>query len=60
MKNKDGFFTCKRAGPLRNFEMAKNRDGLIAVWDGQSRGTGNMIENASKLGLQVFILRNDT
>jgi hypothetical protein len=39
--------------------MAKNTDGLIAVWDGQSCGTGNMIENASKPGLRVFTLWND-
>lgn len=49
----------KQAGPLRNIEMAKSADGLIAIWDGQSRGTKNMIENARKLGLRIFLLRTD-
>lgn len=49
----------KRAGPVRNLEMAKNADGLVAVWDGQSRGTHNMIDKAIELGLRVFILRSD-
>lgn len=50
----------KKAGPLRNLEMAKNGDGLIAIWDGQSRGTKSMIKYAKDLGLRVFILRIDS
>lgn len=34
----------KRAGMLRNFEMACYADALIAFWDGESPGTKNMIE----------------
>lgn len=45
----------KRAGPLRNRQMAELADGLIAVWDGKSRGTANMIEMAKELGLRVFV-----
>lgn len=45
----------KAAGPIRNKTMADNADALIAVWDGESRGTKNMIELARKLGLKVFI-----
>lgn len=49
----------KRAGPLRNRKMAENAEGLVAVWDGASRGTSNMIETAQKLGLRIYILRTD-
>lgn len=49
----------KRAGPVRNKEMSENADGLIAVWDGNSRGTANMIELAQKRGLRVFVYRTD-
>lgn len=34
----------KVAGIIRNQEMAKYADALIAVWDGKSRGTKHMIE----------------
>lgn len=49
----------KKAGPLRNLEMAKNADGLIAIWDGRSRGTKSMIDYALKIGLRVFVWRLD-
>ena len=45
------------AGPIRNQHMAKMADALIAVWDGESRGTKNMIETAKKRGLKVYIHR---
>ena len=45
----------KRAGPMRNREMADNADALIAYWDGKSRGTKNMIEEATKRGLKVSV-----
>ena len=35
----------KAAGPIRNRQMAEYADAAIIVWDGQSRGTRNMIEN---------------
>jgi len=34
----------KRAGYLRNEEMADFADGLLAFWDGESRGTAHMIQ----------------
>lgn len=34
------------AGPIRNAKMAENADALIAFWDGESRGTYNMIDTA--------------
>lgn len=36
----------KSAGPIRNAKMAENADALIAFWDGESRGTYNMIDTA--------------
>jgi hypothetical protein len=45
----------KRAGVLRNQEMADYADALIAVWDGESPGTKNMINEANKRGLKVYI-----
>lgn len=35
----------RSAGPQRNRAMAEYADGAIIIWDGQSRGTRNMIEN---------------
>lgn len=45
----------RQAGPMRNREMAANADALIAFWDGKSRGTKNMINEAQKRGLKVSI-----
>ncbi len=45
----------KSAGHIRNAEMADYADALIAFWDGKSRGTANMIENARKRGLKIKI-----
>lgn len=47
----------KRAGPLRNIEMADYADALVALWDGKSRGTKHMIEEADRLGLRVHVFR---
>lgn len=46
----------KSAGPRRNREMAEIADGLIAFWDGKSRGTKNMIETATQMGLLVRVI----
>ena len=47
----------KAAGYIRNTEMAKNADALVAFWDGQSLGTKHMIATASQLGLSVHVVR---
>lgn len=53
----------KKAGFVRNVEMAKfaienNSVGvLIAFWDGKSKGTKHMIEQATKYGLNVYIVQ---
>ena len=46
----------KAAGSIRNAEMAENADALIAFWDGESRGTRNMIETATYKGLSVRVV----
>lgn len=45
----------KSAGHRRNADMANIADALIALWDGESRGTKSMIELANKKGLHVHI-----
>lgn len=40
----------RAAGPLRNKEMSEYADALVAFWDGESRGTKNMIELMKKAG----------
>lgn len=47
----------RAAGHMRNEKMAQYADALIAVWDGKSSGTRNMIENAKKRGLKVFVYK---
>lgn len=47
----------KMAGPMRNREMAEYAEALLAIWDGESRGTANMIEEATKRGLFVQVHR---
>ena len=49
----------KRAGPLRNIQMAEYADGLIAIWDGKSKGTKHMIDQANKQGLVVYIFKGN-
>ena len=47
------------AGFMRNEEMAiytsefKPDAGLLLIWDGKSKGSGNMLKNARKYGLKV-------
>lgn len=47
----------KAAGPIRNEEMARYADVLIAFWDGVSRGTKDMINRAQQHGLIVLVIR---
>jgi len=47
----------KIAGPIRNGEMANTGDALIALWDGKSRGTRDMIAKARLKGLKIHIQR---
>lgn len=43
------------AGPMRNRDMAAFGDGLLAIWDGVSPGTKNMIEEMRKLEKPVRV-----
>jgi len=45
----------KAAGPIRNKKMGDYANALIAIWDGESRGTGHMISYAKSKGLKVYI-----
>lgn len=45
----------KAAGHIRNRQMGDFADGLIAYWDGKSRGTKGMIEYMQSLGKPVLI-----
>lgn len=46
----------KGAGHIRNREMAIYAQALIAVWDGHSSGTYDMITLAQVCDLKVFVL----
>lgn len=45
----------RSAGFRRNRKMAYYADALIAVWDGQSKGTADMIKVAAKAGLKIHV-----
>ena len=47
----------RAAGPKRNQEMAEEADALAAFWDGESRGTGDMIRSARRRGLRLLVTR---
>jgi hypothetical protein len=49
----------KSAGYIRNTEMSKKADALICLWDGESRGTRNMIDLMEKKK-STFICVYDT
>lgn len=46
----------KKAGYIRNEEMAKYADALIAFWDGKSKGTKHMIDIAKRYNLKIKII----
>lgn len=45
----------KRAGFVRNSQMADYADALVAIWDGTSVGTKHMISDATKKGLKIYV-----
>lgn len=47
----------KKAGYLRNSQMAEIAEALIAIWDGISPGTENMISLATKKKIFVYVYR---
>lgn len=46
----------KAAGIIRNHEMGDYADGLLAIWNGVTTGTKDMIEYANKKGLVVSVV----
>lgn len=46
----------KAAGPMRNKQMARDCNVLIAFWDTQSKGTLNMIQEAKAAGKIIKII----
>lgn len=46
----------KYAGHKRNEDMAKSAHACIVFWDGKSKGTKNMIDNAKKYNLKLKIV----
>jgi hypothetical protein len=44
-----------RAGYIRNGEMAEYADALIAIWNGHSNGTRDMIQRAKEKNLEVYV-----
>ena len=45
----------RRAGPIRNEQMAEAANMLVAFWDGQSRGTKNIIGNMEQRGKPYYV-----
>lgn len=45
----------KRAGILRDEQMASVADALVAIWDGTSRGTDHMVSEGRRRGLVVHL-----
>jgi hypothetical protein len=47
----------KAAGSIRNKVMSEYGEALIAIWDGISSGTADMIRQAEQKNLQVCVIR---
>ena len=50
----------KSAGYKRNKEMATNAEALVAIWDGESKGTLNMINLAKQHKLKTYVMNVNT
>ena len=46
----------KSAPHVRNDEMLKHADRVLAFWDGKSRGTKSVIDKARKLGIPTEVI----
>lgn len=49
----------RAAGPIRNAQMAREAEALVAIWDGKSPGTKDMIKRALLAGCSVYVKRVD-
>lgn len=41
---------------VRNRQIIQNSDAVIAVWDGESRGTASVIKRAQRMGVPVQVI----
>ena len=55
----DGKFD-RAAGHRRNTLMAEHAEALVALWNGESPGTRNMIDTARRLGLRVHLWKPES
>ena len=46
----------KKAGYIRNVQMAENADACVCFWDGKSRGTKHMIDIAKERDLTLVVI----
>jgi hypothetical protein len=53
--NQNGSKYNINAGYARNIKMGQFSDALLAVWDGSSKGTNQMINWTKQNGLKVFV-----
>lgn len=49
----------KQAGVIRNSEIIKKSDVIIAFWDGKSKGTLDSINKAKKYNKRIFVIKID-
>jgi hypothetical protein len=42
------------AGPVRNRQMAEYAEALILIWDGESKGSANMLKEAKNKNLKIL------
>lgn len=49
----------RSAGPIRNKEMVRTCDYLVAFWDGKSRGTASSIQAAIDNGVDFEVILDD-
>lgn len=50
----------KKAGIFRNQQMVKEADGVIAIWDGSSKGTKSVIDYSRKCGKPLYIYQSES
>ena len=50
----------RAAGPIRNREMAKYADAAVIVWDGESNGTRNMINEMIRYNKPYYIIMTES
>jgi hypothetical protein len=50
----------KRAGPVRNWQMAQYADALILVWDLVSPGSKDMLGHAERRKLKIYVHTHQT